>query len=511
MKTMRVVFWLSLCTWSAACGNSTTATSTDDAVVGDQDATGSDALGNDTAGSDVQSGDTIGGDGTPTDTMSYKYNTCAAITDCAQAACANSTASSCASECIAGGAPAALPTATALLTCVQAQCVEGQCKGSTDTGCMADCTSLRCMPKIFDCIEDGKTGTGGCGDVKTCFDTCNAGKTNVMSCLQTCYEKISAAGKAAAKPFADCMATAPNNGDPTAACMKETFGCFVDGKTGPKGCYDSMGCLSACSQATDQFGCAIACFGQMTQAGQNAYVDVAPCLGKDITATAGCEDKLVVCLAPTGTQTCEEALVCVMGCGNGGNDPTCMFSCLHNTTSDADKFLFSKIGCDQSDPACSASMIQCIAPNGTATCPAVIGCAMGCSGGPGQSPDIKCVMACVKKGSTATATTAYAMLNCMGKSAPGCVDTAVACYNPSGTKDCAQTTTCVQNCYQTGGDVGTCQNGCYSAASVQGFKDFEAWSTCHQACDSTCKSDQACINTCTTNQCPAAKTACTPT
>ena len=506
MKSVHLASVLGLCILVAACGNSTT-TSTDDALSGTDDvagdATGSDTLGNDGTDNDAPL----------PDTLSYKYPTCAAVADCAQAACAGSSSASCASECLANGAPSALPGATALLTCVQTQCVEGQCKSGGNASCLQDCTSLRCMPKIFDCIEDGKTGTKGCADVKTCFDTCNASKTNVVSCLQTCYGSISAAGKAKAKPFATCVASAPAGSDPTASCMKETFGCFLDGKTGAKGCFDSIGCLTACGTSTDQFSCALGCFGDMTQAAQTAYLDVTPCLGKDITATAGCEDKLVVCLAPTGTQTCAESLGCAMGCNNsqGDNDPSCMFTCLHNTTAAADKLLLEHLGCNSADPTCTAGIIQCLAPSGTSSCPVIIACAMGCSTGQGQPPDMKCLLACIQKGSTATATTAYATLNCMGKTATGCADTTLACYNPSGTASCNQTLSCVQSCYAAGGDVTTCQNGCFANASVQGFKDFEAWSSCQQTCSSQCKNDPTCTNSCMSTQCPAAKSTCQPT
>ena len=506
MKVLRVAFCVCLCAWTAACGSSASTNPSDDATADVPDA----AIG-DTAGGDAP--DATGYE--LSDTASYLYPTCAAIADCAQLACANSTSASCAANCLAGGAPAALPAATAMLTCVQAKCVDGQCKGATDPKCLSDCSSLRCMPKIFDCIEDGKSGSGTCSDVKTCFDTCNAGKTGVMSCMQACYEKVSAAAKAQAKPFADCLAAAPGSGDPTAACGKEAMGCFLAGKTGTKGCYDSLGCLGACDKSSDPFSCGLACLGEMSQAGQDAYTAVAPCLGQDITATAGCEDKLVVCLAPTGTQTCAEALGCVMGCGGGGggnNDPTCTFTCLHNTTAAADKLLFSNIGCDQGNPSCAAGIVQCLAPSGTTSCPDIIGCVMGCSSGPGQPPDIKCMLSCIKKGSLASATAAYGELNCMGKADPACLDKGVACFNPTGTNNCAMIGPCVQGCYAAGGDIAGCQNGCYGKASVQGFKDFQQWNACQQSCAGPCKpGDQICVNNCASTQCPTVMSACNPT
>jgi hypothetical protein len=502
---MLVIF---TCMAVAACGSTTNESATNDVATSDDAAA-------DTTDSDIANGsDTLSGDIPLTDTTSYKYGTCAAVTDCAQAACANSKDSACAKDCLAGANPAAAPTATALLSCIQTKCMAGECKNSTDPKCVSSCATLRCMPAIFECIEDGKSGSGSCGDIKGCFDTCNASGTNVMGCLQTCYGKVSADAKAKGKVFATCVANAPAGSDPTAACLKETIGCFVDGKTGTKGCYESMPCLSACGQSADPFNCALKCIGEMTKPAQDAYAEVSPCLGQDVTPAAGCDDKLVVCLAPTGTQTCEEALGCVMGCdkqGGGNDDPTCVFSCLHNTTAAADKLLLTKLGCNPADPGCSEGIISCIAPSGSATCPAVISCATGCSLVQGQSPDMACIFGCIKKGSTATANAAYGVLNCMGKpDNAGCVDQEVACYQPSGTSNCPQVTTCVQTCYANGGDVGTCQTGCYSAASVSGFKDFLAWSTCQQGCSASCKNDQTCTNSCTDTQCPVAKSACTP-
>ncbi len=511
MKTWHVAIWLCLVSGAAACGTSATTPSSDDAVV--SDAT-DDAIADAVGDGDVLANDTLAGDAPVGDTVSAKYPTCAAIVDCARAACTASNTATCTAPCLADGAASAVPAATALLACVQTRCIAGQCQGSTDANCLTDCTSLRCMPQIFTCVDDGTSGAKGCADIKPCFDTCNQQKAGNFACLQACYESISADAKAKAKPFADCVANAPGTGDPTAGCLKETVGCFLDGKTGQKGCADSMSCLSACSTAADGFACGLDCIGSMTLAAQNAYIDVAPCLGKDITATAGCEDKLIVCLAPTGTQTCAESLGCVMGCtSNGQNDPTCTFGCLHSGSAATDKLLLSKLGCQPtSDPTCTDSIVQCLAPSGSAGCPAIVNCAMGCSTGQGQPPDAKCLMACVQTGTQATATTAYQIFGCLGSpTAPGCLDTFVSCYKPSGTHNCTQTIGCTQTCYQAGGDVNSCENTCYTQASVQGFKDMETWSACQQGCNTSCKGDATCLSTCTGQQCPAAKTACQPT
>ncbi len=520
MKTLRVVLVAMACSSAIACGSSSTATTTGDvATTGDD--TAADAVAGDTladtdaaGGGDALSGETIGDDAGLTDTPTAKYPTCAAITDCAQAACANSTDSSCASACLADGAPSALPAATALLTCIQTKCITGECKNSTDPKCLGNCSSIRCMPDVFACIEDGKTGTGACGDIKTCFDNCNAKYTNVMSCMQTCYEAISADGKSKGKAFGTCTSKAPAGADPTAQCMKETIGCFVDGKSGTKSCTDSIACLAKCDSEPDGFGCAIGVFSEMSKAAQDAYVDAAPCFGQDVTATAGCVDKVVVCLAPSGTETCGDALSCVMGCngnGSGDNNPSCTFNCLHNTTPDSAKLLIAKLGCNPSDATCAASLVQCIAPTGDATCPAVMSCASGCGGGPGQPPDMKCVLGCVKKGSNASATSAFSAMSCQNNQNASCTDTLVSCYNPSGTDNCAQLTQCVQGCYSAGGDVAGCQATCYGSASVQAFKDFLALTACQQGCSKTCNNDQTCTQTCTEKQCKSAQSACQPT
>ncbi len=511
MKILHVAFWLCLGGGAIACGTSATTTPTEDAAVG-SDAVADGADGDTTPGSDAVTTDVATAD--TADTVSYAYPTCAAVVDCTQAACANSTSSSCAASCISGGAPTAVGNATILLNCVQTKCTDGQCKGSTDPNCMSNCSSMRCMPAILSCVDTGTTGSGACADVKPCFETCQQGKTNITTCISGCYNKLSATAKTEAQAFATCVANAPGTGDPTASCIQQTIACFLNGQTGQKGCYDSIGCLSACQTASDGFACALTCFGDMSAAGQSAYAEVSPCLGQDITATAGCEDKVVVCLAPTGTQTCAEALGCVMGCtSGGGNDPTCTFTCLHNTTSDADKLLLSKLGCQPAtDPTCTTGIVDCLAPTGSAKCPAILNCAMGCSAGQGQPPDMKCLMACIQTGSTATASAAYSAIGCLGNpGTAGCPDAMVACYNPIGTGTCAQTQGCVQTCYLAGGDVNACANTCYAQASVQGFKDMETWSACQQGCNATCKGDATCLSTCTTQQCHAAKKACQPT
>ena len=533
MKAHGAIFGVCFTLILAACGSTAAGNASDpaapdsgvpaDAAENDAAAGGegvADGLTTDTVAADGVAADGSDGaltDGTGAD-ASGKLTSCAAIVDCAAAACAGSTAPTCASACLASGATDVLPAATGLLTCVQKKCMEGECKGKTDPKCMTDCSSLRCMPQVFACIEDGKTGSGTCADVKPCFDTCNAAKSGTFACLEGCYGKVSADGKAKAKPFAECTAKAPPGGDPASGCMPEIFGCFLDGKSGDKGCYDSFACLGACEKLPgDPFDCALGCLGKMSKPAQAAYLDVAPCLGKDVTMTAACEDKLVVCLAPTGTQTCDEALGCVFGCSNGGgggggggdnNDPSCIFSCLHNTTAAADKLLMSKLGCQPKDPGCAEGLVSCIAPTGGANCGSVISCAMACGGGKDQPPDLKCTFACIKTGTQQSATMAFNVMNCMGKKDPACTDQMVACYNPTGSDDCIKVGACAQACAFAGKNVGTCQQACYEKASVKGFKDFQDWMVCNDVCSKNCVGDQTCKNKCLSAQCPATLAVC---
>lgn len=401
----KFVLLFSITALTAACGDGGKTPTTADA------ATTSDAQPSDTKGD--TSADTTGGTDATTvsdtaggDATAAKYTTCAAVGDCVVEAC-KTNAKDCEKACLAEGSAEAVGKAVPLLGCVQQECQLGLCKDSTETGCVDDCTGKKCGVPLMACIDDGKAGTGSCGDATACFDTCNTAKGKPMTCYADCYNKLSATAKADLGKMVGCIAT---KGTPE-SCVPEMFTCLLGGKSGDKGCHTAFGCMAGCS-GDDSQGCLTKCAGELTKAGQAAFLAYLPCMGKD--ETPECKAKQVACIAPIGTDTCVQTMDCIGKCTTGepGKDPGagCLFECFHTATAESVALIESMKTCGQSgagDAKCMDVMFSCAKPAGTLTCGQISSCMSKCETGtscmfqciqaaaPAGIADLKAAMACL--------------------------------------------------------------------------------------------------------------------
>lgn len=474
---------------------------TGDTVAADQSGSGADTTAADSATADAPVSDL--GD-VSTDAAAGKYLTCVDVGQCVALSCAATAAAGCEKPCLAGATESALQTVVPLLGCSQGKCLEGQCKGSKDPDCVDGCMKSACLPELLACLDTQTTGTKTCATVSACFDSCNVGEKGGFACLASCYNGMDAKGKAAAKAIGACFAKAPAGQDPTKSCGPELVTCMVGDSSGPKECFEIFPCMEACkSTKVDDFQCTMQCLAKTTKPGQAAFLDMVDCLG-DKGISPQCQGKFLTCINPTGSGDCYGGLGCVAQCqqapGGSKDGPDCLFQCAHAMTKTAAaQFLeasqcFGGGGTPEQQQACSGKLVQCIGASGTASCANTIGCVQACPKDNGT-----CMYGCLKKGSSASATEAWSLLQCSGGSDPGkCLPLVGSCYG-KGTSTCAQVLSCAAACNGKPECGSACLGQGSSAAAMQGYLALQCFG----------KNDPACLGDVTTCIGPVGTKSCT--
>lgn len=480
--------------------------STGDTIAADTGGSGADTAGADGQLSDL--GDGAAGDGAAGDAAAdgsgAKYPTCVDVGQCVSLSCGNTPTVGCEKPCLAGASEAALQLAVPLLGCYQGNCLEGQCKGSKDGGCVDNCMKSACLPELLTCLDSGATGTKACATVSTCFDACSLGDKNGFACLATCYNGMDAKGKAAAKAIGACFAKAPQGQDPSKFCAKEMVDCIVGDASGPKECFEIFPCMETCKDTGgDDFQCTMQCLGQVTKPGQAAFLNMIDCLGGS-SITPQCQDKFLACINPTGSGDCYGGITCIGACekASGGkkDSPDCLFKCAHAMSKPAaTEFLaasqcFGGGGTPEQQQVCTGKLVKCIGATGTATCADTIGCVQAC-----PKDDGPCMYGCIKKASSATATEAWSVIQCgSGGDTSKCLPIIGACYG-KGTQTCAQVLSCAAAC----NGKPECANACLGKGTVssatQAFKALQCFG----------KNDPTCIGDVTTCIGPVGAKSCT--
>ncbi len=475
---------LMIATLAIGCGSDTTKTptTTTDTSAGSDAITTADGAGADGAGTDAVNGDTTAATdagktdagttdagttdaGTTDAGPTAKYTTCSAVGDCVSAACA-ANAKDCEKPCLADASADALQKAVPLLSCYQSKCVLGACKDSKEPKCAADCMTQQCIGDFIKCIDTPAVGAAACGTSFDCFDACDLNKGAGFACYSTCIDALTADDTKLLGDVGVCMAANPGK-KPDEACGKEMFACMVGSKSGDKACFSVFKCSTDCQKdGKSEDACMVACLGGLTKAAQGAFIGLAPCLGDDkkMTSDPKCQAALKTCLDPKGTATCAATFTCASKCPGGNDDPSCMFECLHDSSSAAyDTFL----------------EISACNPPGDVTPTSPPGDVTPTNSGPSEA----------------------------------CLKSMVTCAAPSGKGDCVALFGCFQTCQKSLKEDNpmACMFQCATTGTTQAYADLIALGLCSDKCEDTCagKGD-ACENTCMSQDCPAALKACSP-
>jgi hypothetical protein len=347
---------------------------------------------------------------------------------------------------------------------------------------MDDCFKANCTGFLGACLEDGTNGDKTCASSMGCFDQCSLGKDAPFTCMAACYNALDKANKALLGTFATCANKAVGEGkDPEKVCVPEMLACVAGGKTGTKGCWELFPCLKDCqAKGGTEDACVAQCVQQLSKEGQEQFLAMTPCFDKEDDPT--CLDKYMACAAPSGTKSCLDSFDCLTKCqqpakeGEGGDDPSCMFVCLHDASPAAAKSfgaLMPCMGSDLSKPECIAALDTCIDAKGTATCLDTLKCTVGCQVPEGQpDPGPMCMFKCAEKASKTAASAFLAASACMDKNTPECGTALMTCVDAKGTKSCAEIAKCIVTCPAQGGGgpSATCPWDCIA----QGTKESAA-------------------------------------
>ncbi|MCO4763782.1 MAG: hypothetical protein KC502_19875 [Myxococcales bacterium] len=459
---------------TVGCGSDGGETTKTDAGTSTDGASEDGSIGADAAGVDgAASGDGQSSDAAASDAgQSAKYTTCSAVADCVDKACEKAE-EGCEKTCLADGSKEALLGAAPLLSCYSSKCLEGACKDSDDDDCENDCMTEQCTAEFFTCIDTPATGKGLCGSSFDCFDKCDESKEGRFACYTTCIDSLSKDDTKLLEAVGTCMAANPGK-NPEKVCGNEMFGCMLGSKTGDKGCHTIFSCSAACEKKDGKdANCMGKCAGDLTKDAQKAFIALGPCLGsKDMDTDPKCQAALKTCIGPSGKATCQDTFGCASKCPEG-DDPSCMFDCLHQTD-EAGYAAFSKIA------ACNGNGGGATTPPGGVT-------ATDAPGGATPTDD---------------------------DMSPECISAMISCAAPSGTGDCAAVGKCVFGCMDKSKEDNpmSCIFQCASSGTAKAFGELAAFAQCDDKCEDKCKGKgDSCTNQCMQTDCPGPLKACSQT
>ncbi len=298
-------------------------------------------------------------------------------------------------------------------------------------------------------------------------------------------------------------------------------------------CLSLIGCIAqSCSPANWAPGCDATCLTGTSPAVAAGYASVSACIqntcrdglckgssdpkciGQCIGAK--CMNKIAVCGAngKTGTAICGSYFTCSQACGTAKDPLACVSTC-YAALSDGAQSEYAALdactsaaGGSDAFASCPEQALTCLAggASGNKSCIDALGCAGACNIGTDAQKGA-CMTQCWSQTSSAAQTAFAGALKCSGINKTGCVDSMLACTDPSGTATCTATLTCMQGCQQTDPQAkATCFYGCLHTASPAEAKKNLDLQVCMGNCN--CNGDQTCTNTCLLGPCKAALATC---
>ena len=385
-----------------------------------------------------------------------KYQSCPDLFTCAQVACDYDPKPGCHDICTENAAWAAKQALSPYATCLWDNCYAKNCVDSKDTkACVQECNGL-CGGLIYQCLADGATGKTTCSTAWSCMESCNAPGKDDFQCAINCYKNMDAASQAQFDDVFACMAKEPPGDAAWAACVDKLLKCAGDGSTGPESCLDMVKCTGTCDKGLEDLICSGKCYGKGTAAAQKTYAEVFACYAAaegSSGAQTKCMDKVLACSEPSGKLGCMEVWPCVESCkaGKPGDGGVCMFDCLGQATPKGAKAFLEVMACSEANKGDSTK----------------------------------------------------------------CVDSTVACVEPTGTLICTKIGACMGTCVAGGKEAGLCYLECLKKGSVKETKAFLAQQACNDVkCKPECKDKPAgteqdnCNKACANEKCKAEQLAC---
>ena len=416
---------------SGGGGGDGTITSSDGA--GDDTAT-SDTGSSDAANSDTATSDTGGGDAATSDVAPIGAIGCAAAADCIDTCSSGGGGGDCLGTCLAKAQGQAKSELLYLLTCVDNECTQGECKGKP-AGCVDSCIGKRCLSPLLGCLDDGSVGTSDCAKGSQCVEICKS-LSSPWSCFAGCYNGMSEAGQAGFDAVAACYAQAQQAGSkPEDACFVQIATCYAGDKAGTAQCWDIFGCIDACKTGggnADQ--CGLSCVGALTKESQAQFAKLGPCWEGGLPPS--CKDDYLACVQPQGSKDCAAVLACQGACQGSDQDkaPGCIFSCMHQGSVAGAKAYLDLLGCEKAG-TCAQALTSCATPAGKATCLQTFQCVQGCIS-KGGSDATSCVVGCMQSASPTSGKAFADLMICDGDCKKGCGGQDGACKDACVSSKC---------------------------------------------------------------------------
>lgn len=204
-----------------------------------------------------------------------------------------------------------------------------------------------------------------CGDYLQCSD-------ETPGCWQNCVEHATPEALTAVSAIRDCLDTL------CAGLQDAEFNvCMWQHCQGPvrecldvlsdENCSSTMECITGCQESETL--CQWECMAQADPDALDMILDFMLGLVPETESFA----MLVQCMGGQGTATCYETTTCMNGCME---DWVCLTQCLKQTDPEAQALLLSSAGCEGS--ACIGAMVGCVGGNGTDSCGEAVNCIMSC-------------------------------------------------------------------------------------------------------------------------------------
>lgn len=216
----------------------------------------------------------------------------------------------------------------------------------------------------------------------------------------------------------------------------------VPGATGNSGCGEALDCLAPC---IGHMGCSGACFGDMRQREQGAFITLWKCIAASDAEDADidCYDKALACGADgaVGETDCFGVLQCSGACGIALNDLEfkCNAKCYGTGSVEAQTTFEAVVNCytgfaqGESPGACGSVLAACVKPQGVLTCSEVDPCRALCLSQ--DKTEGICTFECLRRTTPSSADRYLALAlcrsvtcaqACAGSSDPSCATT---CYS----------------------------------------------------------------------------------
>ena len=288
------------------------------------------------------------------------------------------------------------------------------------------------------------------------------------------------------------------------------------GASFPPGCDDVCTKVSSLS-VSQAYAQVSVCIEQTCRQGVCKGATDVNCVGNCVGNK--CIPKIAMCGADgkTGSATCWTALTCFGGCKDKGAD--CLYNCFGALSAGAQSDYQALEACSTAaggaDPfkVCPEQTLKCVseAKVGTQSCIDVLSCFTDCTKKGGNDlAQALCVGACYGAGTQAAQSQFIGVAKCFDKgNGPGCTDAYVTCADPSGTKTCVETLSCLGDCNKNNPDNTGCAFGCvHKATKTAATKLLQFTSCLDTQCKPICNGNAACEEKCKNEKCSAQLAGC---